>query len=244
MTESNRQGSHTGPGGDRPVVLIVEDEQNLADLYAEYLKDEYEIRVSYTGEQALEHIDNDVDVALLDRNLEHWTGDELLTVIQDRKIHCQTAMVTAVYPDFDIVDLSIDTYLTKPVSRAELRETVEELLLWQLTDIDQQELLALISRKIALEREKTDRELERSDGYSKLKQRIKLASDRLDLGSNSIENTSNKYRPSVCRQCDLRWDVSVDNTVGFLKLGSAVWKCVRCGNIQKYRERGGGRVVR
>ena len=37
---------------ETPTVLLVDDERDLADLYAAWLADEYEIRTAYGGEEA------------------------------------------------------------------------------------------------------------------------------------------------------------------------------------------------
>lgn len=217
-------------GTEPPVVLIVEDERGLADLFTAILEDTYTVRTAYTGDQALDLLDDTVDVALIDRRLDDWSGDQLVTAIHDRNLDCQIAIVTAVAPDFDIVEIAIDDYLTKPVSREELLETVEELLLWTKSDINKQELLALISKKIALENEKSQAELEANDEYSKLERWIELAKERLDIDPEQVG--SEKRRPDACPQCDLRWDVSVGDTTGFLELGAYVWKCTLCGNVE------------
>lgn len=227
---------------DAPVVLIVEDEQGLADLYTAFLEDTYDVRTAYTGEQALALLDDDVDVALIDRRLKDWSGDQLLEVIQDRGIDCQVALVTAVVPDFDIAELAIDDYLMKSVSRDDLRELVEELLLRATTDINQQELLSLISRKIVLEGEKPPSELEESDEYAKLERQIEIAKDSLQLHPEQVG--TNKHRPDSCPQCNLRWDLSVGNTLGFLKLGAYVWKCTQCGSVERVPDPSNRRVTR
>ena len=232
----------TEPESTTTTVLLIEDERGLADLYTAYLEDTYTVRTAYNGEEALELIDHDVDIALLDRRLDKWTGDQLLNVIRERDIDCQVAMVTAVIPDFDIVDIPIDDYVTKPVSRDGLLETVEELILRAESDIDQQELLALISRRITLEREKSASELEASDEYSRLERQIELAKDCLDY--DTAELGSNKTKPDSCPQCGLRWDLSVDDTIGFLELGSYVWKCIQCGSIEKSPDPSHRRVSR
>lgn len=244
FSRDHQHGGHTTRNDDpeAPVVLIVEDERGLADLYTAFLEDTYTVRTAYTGEQALELLDDEVDVALLDRRLKRWSGDQLLSVIRARKIDCQVAMVTAVAPDFDIADLAIDEYLTKSISREDLLALVEELVLRAESDIDQQELLALVSRKIALENEKSTTELEASDEYAKLERRIEIAKDRLDLDPEQVG--WNKHRPDTCPQCGLRWDLSVGDTIGFLKLGAYVWKCAQCGRIEKVPDPSNRRVTR
>ena len=236
--------SNNSPLEELPIILIVEDNPDLADVFRSALEDEYTVRVADTGEQALTELYNDIDIVLLDRELEDWSGEELLNVIENRRLDCGIIMTTSEQPDFDIVNLNIDKLLQKPIYLEDLREAIEELLLWSCTGVDRQGLLALISRKIALEQEKTDAELEESQKYSKLEQRIKIATTHLDLDTEAISSTESKYRPSTCTQCDLCWDVSVGETVGFLKLGSSVWKCTNCGHIQKYHGPGESRLIR
>lgn len=235
-------GSASIDDSDAGVVLIVEDERDLADLYATFLQDTYTVKTAYTGEEALDLLDDTIDVVLLDRRLKNWTGSQLLGVIQERRLECQIAMVTAVIPDFDIAGLAIDEYVTKSVTREELLTLVEELLLRRESDITQQELLALISRKRVLENEKSDEELAASDEYAKLERRIEIATDRLNIDPQHI--SANKHRPESCPDCDLRWDVSIGNTVGFLKLGAYIWKCTGCGTTTKIPDPSNRRVTR
>lgn len=131
MPPENTPGSGSAPtdDSDSGVVLIDEDERELANLYSTFLKDTYTVKTAYTGEEALELLDEPIDVVLLDRRLKRWTGGQLLGVIQERRLECQIAMVTAVIPDFDIAGLAIDEYVTKSVTREELNALVEELLL-------------------------------------------------------------------------------------------------------------------
>ncbi len=44
------------------------------------------------------------------------SGDEVLDTIAERGIDPAVVMVTAVDPDFDIVEMPFDEYLTKPVT--------------------------------------------------------------------------------------------------------------------------------
>lgn len=216
------------PGDTKPVVLIIEDETELAEIYASFIDSACEVRVANTGEEALELIDHHLDVAFLDRKLGDWTGDEIVNVIRERNIDCGIVMVTAVEPDVDIVDLPVDDYLTKPVFQEDLQDAVEETLFRLVGGADRREFLALISRKIALEAQLAEDDLDAQPEYAKLKRRISLAEERLDL--KAVGDPS-KHRPETCPECDLRWDVHIEGTVGYVKMGSRVWKCRRCGNV-------------
>lgn len=234
--------SDPAPGDDtRPVVLIVEDETELADIYASFIDGACEVRVANTGEEALELIDHHLDIAFLDRKLGDWTGDELVNVIRERQVDCGVVMVTAVEPDVDIADLPVDDYLTKPIFQEELQEAVEEILFRLVGAADRRELLGLISRRIALEAQLDTGQLESQPEYAKLKRRIRLADERLNL--KPTEDPS-KHRPETCPECDMRWDVRIGGTVGYVEMGSRVWKCRRCGNVVNLPDPSDRRVAR
>lgn len=109
-------------------VLVVDDEQEIADLYARWLEDDYEVIVAYSGEAALAALDSDIDVVLLDRRIPDLHGDEVLDHIRSGGLSCWVAMVTAVEPAIDILDLGFDDYLVKPVTGDTLREAVDTLV--------------------------------------------------------------------------------------------------------------------
>jgi len=163
-----------------PVVLVVEDEPDLADLYATWLRDGYGVRVAYGGREAVETIDDDVSVVLLDRRMPDLSGDETLEAIRDRGVDCLVAMVTAVEPDFDIVEMGFDDYLVKPVSGEDLLDTVDQLLLRSTYDEQLQELFALASKKALLKSQKTEAELRASEEYARLEDRLAVLRAQID----------------------------------------------------------------
>lgn len=110
------------------VVLVVEDNTQLRELYAEWLAPLYDVRTAATGDGALDRATAEVDVILLDRNLPELSGDEVLDIVRSRGLDCKVAMVTAVDPTTDIVGMPFDDYLVKPVTRNDLLHAVESLL--------------------------------------------------------------------------------------------------------------------
>lgn len=171
-----------------PLVLVVEDEPDLADLYATWLSSDYRVRTAYGGHEALDALDNDVDVVLLDRRMPGLSGDEVLAAVRDRGIDCRVAMVTAVEPDFDIVAMGFDDYLVKPVTKDTLRDTVSTLCTRNTYGEGVQELFSLASKKALLEGEKSSTELEDSDEYAELTARIKKLQSELDQTVGDVDD--------------------------------------------------------
>lgn len=134
-----------------PHILVVEDERALADLFTEWLTDAYCVDIAYDGEQALELLDESVEVVLLDRRLPDRSGDAVLAEIRERGIDCRVVMVSAVTPDFDVLDMGFDSYLTKPVSEDDLNEVVEQMLARTRYEDQLQEYFALVSKRVTLQ---------------------------------------------------------------------------------------------
>lgn len=220
--------NHLPSEADDATILVVEDERSLAKLYRVWLSEDHHVETAYTGQEATEKLDDTVDVVILDRRLPDSTGQKVLDVIQDRRLDCMVTIVSAVKPEFDVANFPIDDYLVKPVERRELRATVNELLFRSTVTITRQELLALHSRKIVLESETDRRELERNEEYEELRRKIRLLETELQVSPQSI---SSRHRPDSCPECDLRWNLDLEGTVGFVQMASRVWKCVECGNV-------------
>ncbi|QUO46990.1 MULTISPECIES: HalX domain-containing protein [Halorubrum] len=179
-----------------PLVLVVEDEPDLADLYAAWLGDEYRVRTAYGGREALDELDeadDEVDAILLDRRMPGLSGDEVLTAVRDRGIDCRVAMVTAVEPDFDILEMGFDDYLVKPVTSDTLRETVEGLLRRGEYDTEVQELFSLTSKKAMLESEKSASDLADNEEYQRLTDRIEELREQADESRDAVATDDEDY---------------------------------------------------
>jgi len=170
----------------QPTVLLVDDERDVVDVYALAFTDgDYTVLKAYSGEEALEQV-ADADVVLLDRRMPGLSGQDVLDEIRERGLDVRVAMVTAVDPDFDITDMAFDSYLTKPVSDEELRETVDELL--TLAEYDQQvrDQFAVAEKIALLESEKTERELAESEEYQSLQERAATLDERTSEAVGSM----------------------------------------------------------
>jgi DNA-binding response OmpR family regulator len=189
--------------GSTPRIVVVEDETDLAELYAIYLSDEYDVETATDGESALSIIDEDTDVVLLDRRMPQMTGDEVLGEIRSRGIDCRVAMITAVEPDVDIVEMPFDDYLVKPVTREDLQSLVEVLLRRSDYDSRTQEFFQLASKKAALE-SAPDVTVEEEAEYQELKDRMEKI--RAELDEQLAELSDEDFRTAFASFPDIEMD--------------------------------------
>ncbi len=169
-------------------VLIVDDEQSLADLYAYWIDEFAEAHTAYDGTEALEELGDDIDVMLLDRRMPGLSGDDVVDAVEERGLDVRVVMVTAVNPGFDIVDMGIDDYLIKPVDQPELVDTVERMVVRSSYDDQLQEKFQLVEKKVTLEAAKTPHELEESEEYAELTRRLDAIERELDSAVEEFDD--------------------------------------------------------
>lgn len=112
-------------------VLVVEDEDVLADAVAEWLRREaFAVDVAYDGDAAAERIGvHAYDVVVLDRDLPGVSGDELCLRLADLP-ETRVLMLTAAAAVRDRVAglaLGADDYLIKPFAMVEMAARVHAL---------------------------------------------------------------------------------------------------------------------
>jgi DNA-binding response OmpR family regulator len=171
-----------------PVVLIVEDEPDVSETYRLWLEDDHQVRTAQNGDEGLSMLDETVDVVLLDRMMPGLSGDEVLAHIREDELGCRVAMVTAVEPDFDILEMGFDAYLSKPVKSTRLVETVENLLARSEYDTLLQEYYSLVEKQATLEATKSHTALAESEEYDRLQARLETLRDDLSETLGGIEN--------------------------------------------------------
>jgi CheY-like chemotaxis protein len=132
-------------------VLFVDDETIMVEAYVHSLDDSYSGIPATSGQEALDSIDETVDVVFLDRRMPNMSGDEVLNTLRDRGYEIPVAMMTAVDPDTDIVDMQFDDYVTKPIDKSLLNSTIETLQTVGELDSTVRELYGLASKRTALE---------------------------------------------------------------------------------------------
>ena len=105
-------------------ILIIEDEEAIADLEKDYLElSDFEVEIENTGDAGLSRaMSEDFDLVILDLMLPGMDGFEVCKSIREEK-NIPILMVSAKKDDIDKIrglGLGADDYMTKPFSPSEL----------------------------------------------------------------------------------------------------------------------------
>lgn len=173
MSEPNKSDIH---------VLIVDDEPDVAEIFSHWLNKQYETDIVTNGKDALDFLEehSDVDVVFLDRRMPAMTGDEVLEEIRKQDYDCMIAMITAIDPDINIVDMSFDDYITKPATQEDLFDAVESLTARQNYSDKLDEYYTLLAKQAALQEQFSDNHLQDMEKFTELQDRLTTLRSELD----------------------------------------------------------------
>ena len=199
-------------------VLVVDDEQRFVEAHARMLPEQYAVRKASGGHEALDIIDDTIDIVLLDREMPGLDGDEVASKIRNRGLDCRIVLLTAVEPDVDIIELGIQDYLTKPVDENELTECIEELLEWEEYDNPTADFFALSNKREVLLQEGGE-ELN-ADQLSELQQRIKQKAEEGLQKNREVLETLIQSSPAAIVTLDTDgkidlWNPSAEDIFGW-----------------------------
>ena len=115
------------------VICVVEDEKDLNNLVAQYLRKEgYEVRSYYTYEEASAHVqDDDVHLWILDIMLDDKSGFDLIEEIRLQGPETPVIFMSARDKEFDRIiglEKGCDDYITKPFSPKEMVLRVNNIM--------------------------------------------------------------------------------------------------------------------
>ena len=163
---------------DATVLLIEADSEAVAE-YADWLEG-YAVRTAADGERALDALDGDVDVVLLDGDLADPPAEELLGRIRARRPDCQIGLLSGVSVSDDVLRLDIDEYVPRPLDRDELRETVARLVDHGAVEGTVETYLSLVARRRRIEARRDDAELATDERYRELTGEIAARRRQID----------------------------------------------------------------
>ncbi len=114
-------------------IYIVEDEIDLANLLSSYLQKEgYETKIFTTGKEAIDHIDDEVNLWILDIMLkDDVSGYDVIKSIREKNGMIPVIFTSARDKDIDKIlglEMGGDDYLIKPYSMKELVLRVNRII--------------------------------------------------------------------------------------------------------------------
>lgn len=135
-------------------ILIVEDDQEIAELLNVTLQYDYELHFAYSGTEAIYKLEErKYNLILLDLMLPGLKGDELLSRIR-KTSNTPVIVLTALHNQTKVVELlnnGANDYITKPFHIDELKARVDVQLRNQLSNLDEtQEVLQYKNLKLNL----------------------------------------------------------------------------------------------
>lgn len=114
----------------KPLVLIIEDDKKLADIFSLTLQKEFEIEVVGDGKMALIRLAQlNPALIVLDYHLPHVSGEKILRQIRlDKRLtKTRVLLTTADAQMADILREEVDLVLLKPISINQLRDLAMRL---------------------------------------------------------------------------------------------------------------------
>lgn len=177
-------------------MLVVDDEEKLANMFTLWLRGDYDVRTVYEGEAFLAEVDEDVDVVLLDRRMPGYSGDDVLRMLERRDADPAVIVVTAVDPDLDVLEMPFDDYLVKPVQHDELVDAIDLQVRAREHDADLQRFLQLEAKRRVLLAEHRETALSGRAEWEELVDEHDQLKDRLQRTVENFESVLEAYRSS------------------------------------------------
>lgn len=185
----------TDEDADKLTVLIVEDQPEIRSIFKDYLTPETAVEEAESVSSALKVMDEEVDMVVLDRNMAGSSGDEFLEKIRAEGYDVPVAMVTAIFPDFDIAGMEFDAYLLKPVGRMDLRNAVAAVVRRHQAGDPIRTYFATLSKVVALDDEYHASDLVEDDDFQDLQDDLEELEDDVRQAFDELDDAA--IRPLV-----------------------------------------------
>lgn len=168
-------------------IYYVEDERDLSEIIRKYLiREGFDVTVFYDGETAMKHIDDNVNLWILDIMLTgEINGYDLIKALKNNNSQASVIFTSARDQDLDKImglELGSDDYLAKPYSPRELILRVKAVLKRQ-QQIQTSEIVQYEHYQINL----TKREIKANEGM------IDLTNKEFELLLFFIKNTNKAF---------------------------------------------------
>lgn len=212
------------PEDDPVTIVCLEHDQAISNHLTEWCDSDDDLRAVSDVKSALNELDNSVDVVVVGPQL---SDVRVASAIRAHPYFGRLMMVAETVDD-EQESQHIDIVLEQPVSREDIHQVIEKLVIASRRSQYEQTILDLLTEKIYLDETEPTTVLNDHDRYQQL---IEMITTRLERLNVRVVPTTSKYRPSTCPQCGIRWDLRVGSTTGYHRISSYSWKCSSCGEV-------------
>ena len=168
-------------------VLVVDDDSDLRSLYRCWLAESFEVRTAADGVEAIERLDETVDVVVLDREMPRKDGLAVAREIDRCEFDPGVVMISGVTPGVDLLDVSVDDYLQKPATRELVLERVRRARAIAEEPRVRRHLLSLDTRRQVVEASASTRTLT-DPAYQRAVDTLERHSDTLAEARRAVQD--------------------------------------------------------
>ena len=148
-------------------LLVVDDDGDIRGLFELWLSETYEVRTAADGVEALERVDEAVDVVVLDREMPRKDGVAVARELRSGPLSPAVVMVSGVAPGPDLLDVPVDDYCRKPVTRETVLDAVDRASAAAECDAVERHRRALSARLATVEAHADPDVLDASDAHDR-----------------------------------------------------------------------------
>ncbi|UHQ96240.1 winged helix-turn-helix transcriptional regulator [Natrinema halophilum] len=150
---------------EKPGVLVADTDHRIIDLYSQWLRTRYRIVSARGTDEVRSRLDEPIDIVLLDENL---PGTNVETFVSELDHDCRTILLVNDRPSFDLISVSVDQLLHKPIVHEELIDTVDEQLSRRGESAEQRTVSSLKAKRALFESVYSTQRLRNDDRYRDL----------------------------------------------------------------------------
>lgn len=152
-------------------ILVVDDNDDLRELYSLWLDDSHTVTTAHDGLEALETLSDAFDLVLLDRNMPGPDGLDIARTMRAEGFDGGIVIVSSEQIDFEVPSSPVDNYLEKPADRSDFEHVVEQTVKQKLQST-LNEYYALTESLASVEARYIGSDIEECEEFAAVKRRL------------------------------------------------------------------------
>lgn len=155
--------------GDGLTILVTDDDEGCRELYSLWVASDHEVWTASDGEEALDRLDDSVDLVILDRDMPGPSGTQVASRNESMPFDPYVVMISSRRPDFELSDHSIHGFARKPLIETDLQSVLQEFVSRRRYRAALDDFFALTSKVASIEADRSPNDLTDDDRYERLR---------------------------------------------------------------------------